>query len=113
MLVAAVLIQAYGQANSRPMSIAGNFITDLQRGRGSGSVSSETEQHLKHGFPRLRRDVSHTILDVAVEAAMKHLERHSVALRRLRESLLGVVQSILQTGTSADEWRPIHRTVPE
>jgi hypothetical protein len=32
----------------REMSIAGQFIADLQLARRIGKVSSETEQHLKH-----------------------------------------------------------------
>ena len=42
----------------REMSIATQFIAELQRERRSGNVSSETEQHLKHEFRTLGRDAS-------------------------------------------------------
>jgi hypothetical protein len=62
----------------QPMTIAGHFITDLQREQKIGHVSSETEQHLKHEFRKLGgSDASHTVL--------------AATLRRLREGLLGVV----------------------
>ena len=73
------------------MTIARNFITDLQREQKIGNVSSETEQHLKHEFRKLGKDASNTMLARAVEAEIDRLERQAATLRRLREGLLGVV----------------------
>jgi hypothetical protein len=50
------------------MTIAGNFITDLQAEQRIGNVSSETEQHLKHEFRKLGRDASGPTLAATVEA---------------------------------------------
>jgi hypothetical protein len=72
------------------MTIAGNFITALQREQRIGNVSSETEQHLKHEFRKLGRVASNSTLAVAVEAEINRLERQAVTLRRLRKTLLGV-----------------------
>lgn len=72
------------------MTIAGDFITDLQTEQRIGNVSSETEQHLRHEFRKLGRDASGTVLAAAVEAEINRLERQAATLRRLRETLLGV-----------------------
>jgi hypothetical protein len=72
------------------MTIAGEFITDLQREQKIGNVSTETEQHLKHEFRKLGRDASVAILSAAVETKINRLERQAATLRRLREGLLGV-----------------------
>ncbi len=72
------------------MTIAGNFITDLQAERRIGNVSYETEQHLKHEFRKLGRDASPPMLAAAVDAEINRLERQAAALRRLRAGLLGV-----------------------
>ena len=66
------------------MTIAGNFITNLQREQKIGNVSSETEQHLKQEFRRLGRDASAATLAAAVEAEIVRLERQAATLRRLR-----------------------------
>jgi hypothetical protein len=47
------------------MSVAGQFIAELQRERRSGNVSSETEQHLKYEFRKLGRDASDLTLAAA------------------------------------------------
>jgi hypothetical protein len=73
------------------MTVAGDFITSLQGEQKKGNVSSETEQHLKHEFRKLGRDASHTALAAAVGAEINRLERQAATLRRLRETLLGVV----------------------
>jgi hypothetical protein len=74
------------------MNIAGNFITALQQEQRIGNVSAETEQHLKHEFRKLGgSDASHDILTAAVDAEIGRLEHQAATLRRLRESLLGVV----------------------
>jgi hypothetical protein len=70
------------------MTIAGNFITALQREQRIGNVSSETEQHLKHEFRMLGRNASNTRLAAAVEAEIIRLERQAATLRLLRETLL-------------------------
>lgn len=57
------------------MTIAGNFITDLQAEQPLGNISYETEQHLKHEFRKLGRDASARTLAAAVEAEIKRLER--------------------------------------
>lgn len=72
-----------------PNSLAGKFITDLQREQRVGNVSSETEQHLKHEFRKLGRDASGTTLAAAVEAEIMRLERQAATLRRLCAGLLG------------------------
>ena len=73
------------------MTITGQFITDLQAEQRMGNVSSETEQHLKHEFRKLGRDASLTMLAASVEAEIDRLDRQAATLRRLRETLLGVV----------------------
>jgi hypothetical protein len=72
------------------MTIAGKFITDLQREQKIGNVSSETEQHLKHEFRGLGRNASGPMLAAAVEAEIDRLERQAATLRRLCTGLLGV-----------------------
>jgi hypothetical protein len=73
------------------VTIAGQFISALQQEQRIGNVSSETEQHLKHEFRKLGgSDASGTILATAVDAEIDRLERQAAALRRLRESLLGM-----------------------
>jgi hypothetical protein len=69
---------------------AGDFIADLQAEQRIGNVSSETEQHLKHQFRKLGRDVSGPTLAAAVEAEIERLERRAATLRRLCGALLGV-----------------------
>jgi hypothetical protein len=61
------------------MTIAGNFITDLQREQKVGHVSSETEQHLKHEFRKLGRAASGPTLAAVVEAEIDRLERQAAA----------------------------------
>jgi hypothetical protein len=72
------------------MTIAANFIADLQAERKIGNVSYETEQHLKHEFRKLGRNASGPMLAAAAEAEFERLERQAVTLRRLRAGLLGV-----------------------
>jgi hypothetical protein len=72
------------------MSIAGQFISDLQRERRSGSVSSETEQHLKHEFRALGRDASDSALAAAIGAEIDRLSTEAATLRKLRDALFGV-----------------------
>jgi hypothetical protein len=72
------------------MTIAGQFITDLQAERRIGNVSSETEQHLKHEFRKLGRDAAGPTLAAAVEAEIERLERQAATLRRLQTGRLGV-----------------------
>ena len=71
------------------MTIAGNFIADLQAEQKIGNVSYETEQHLKHEFRKLGRDASGTMLAAAVDAEINRLERQAATLRRLRAGLVG------------------------
>ena len=70
------------------MSIAGQFITALQTEQTMGTVSSETEQHLKHEFRRIGRDAPAPMLIAAVEAEISRLELQAAALKRLCGSLL-------------------------
>jgi len=72
------------------MTLARQFITDLQREQKVGNVSSETEQHLKHEFRKLGSKASHDMLAAAVQAEIDRLEIQAATLRRMRESLLGV-----------------------
>jgi hypothetical protein len=72
------------------MSIAGQFIAELQRERRSGNVSSETEQHLKHEFRKLGRDASDLTLTAAIGAEIDRLSREAATLRKLQKSLFGV-----------------------
>jgi|ERR1019366_8715688 hypothetical protein len=83
-----------GDANRLPygrqMTIAGNFITNLQAEQRIGNVSSETEPHLKHEFRKLGRDASGRTLAKAVVAEIERLERQAATLRRLCAGLSGV-----------------------
>ena len=83
-------VETHHARHGQKMTIAGNFITDLQAGQRIGNVSAETEQHLKHEFRKLGRDALPPMLAAAVEAEIVRLERQATALRRLREGLLGV-----------------------
>ena len=71
----------------RDISIAGQFIAELQRERRSGNVSSETEQHLKHEFRKLGRDASGSILWAAIGSETDRLEQEAETLRKLRASV--------------------------
>ena len=73
------------------MTIAGQFIADLQREQKIGNVSYETEQHLKHEFRKLGKDATGLMLAAAVEAEIERLERQAATLRRLCADLLSVV----------------------
>ena len=73
------------------MSIAGQFIAELQRERRSGNVSSETEQHLKHEFRKLGWDAPDSTLAAAVAAEIDRLNREVATLRKLRDNLFGLV----------------------
>ena len=72
------------------MSIAGQFIAELQRERRSGNVSSETEQHLKHEFRQLGRDAPNAALAAAVGVEIDRLSREAGTLGKLRAALFGV-----------------------
>jgi hypothetical protein len=72
------------------MSIAGQFVAELQRERRSGNVYSETEQHLKHEFRKLGWDASDPILAAAIGAEIDRLSREAATLRKLRAALFGV-----------------------
>jgi hypothetical protein len=72
------------------MSMARQFIADLQRERRSGNVSSETEQHLKHEFRTLGREASDSALATAIGAEMDRLTREAATLRKLRTAMFGV-----------------------
>ena len=71
------------------MTIAGQFITELQRERRSGNVSSETEQHLKHEFRKLGWDASDMTLATAIDSEIDRLEREAATLRKMRAGLFG------------------------
>lgn len=73
------------------MTAAAEFIAQLQSKRRGGNVSSETEQHLKHEFRKLGRDASDLILSAAVGSEIDRLEREAATLRKLRETIFGVV----------------------
>jgi len=70
------------------VTVAGQFIADLQHEQRIGNVSSETEQHLKHEFRMLGGAAATTTLAAAVEAEIGRLEKQAMTLRRLREGLL-------------------------
>jgi hypothetical protein len=72
------------------MSTAGQFITELQRARQSGKVSSGTEQHLKHEFRKLGWDASDPTLAAAIGAEIDRLSREAATLHKLRAALFGV-----------------------
>jgi hypothetical protein len=72
------------------MSIAGQFIAELQRERRNGNLSSETEQHLKHEFRNLGRDASDLTLTAAIDTEIDRLSREAATLRKLRDNLFGV-----------------------
>jgi hypothetical protein len=71
------------------MTSASRFISDLQNERQTGSISSETEQHLKHEFRKLGRDATDATLATAIGAEIDRLEREAGTLRKLRSGLLG------------------------
>jgi hypothetical protein len=73
------------------MSIAGQFVAELQRERRSGNVSSETEQHLKHEFRKLGWDASDSTLVAAIGVEIDRLTREAATLRKLRDNLFGSV----------------------
>ena len=72
------------------MTTAGEFISELQRERRNGNVSSETEQHLKHEFRKLGWDASDATLAAAIGSEIDRLDREAATLRKLRAGLLGV-----------------------
>jgi hypothetical protein len=72
------------------MSIAAQFIAELQRERRIGNVSSETEQHLKHEFRTLGREASDAALAAAIGAEIDRLTREAATLRKLRAAMFGV-----------------------
>ena len=71
------------------MSIAGQFIAQLQRERRSSNVSAETEQHLKHEFRKLGWDASGSTLVEVIGVEIDRLNREAATLRKLRKSLFG------------------------
>jgi len=71
------------------ITIAGQFIADLQRERRSRNVSSETEQHLKHEFRKLGWDAPQSALAAAAGEEIDRLDREAATLRRLRADLFG------------------------
>ena len=74
------------------MTAAGRFIAQLQRERRGGKVSSETEQHIKHEFRKLGRNVPASTLAAAVEVEIDRLNREAATLRRLCDDLFGAGQ---------------------
>jgi hypothetical protein len=66
------------------MSAARQFVADLQAERRIGTISSETEQHLKHEVRKLGRDAAVPTMAAAVEAEIGRLETQAATLRRLR-----------------------------
>ena len=72
------------------MTTAGEFISELQRERRNGNVSSETEQHPKHEFSKLGWDASDATLAAAIGSEIDRLDREAATLRNLRAGLFGV-----------------------
>ena len=81
------------------MSIAGQFIAELQREQRSGNVSSETEQHLKHEFRKLGWDATDVALAAAIGAEIDRLDSEAETLRRLRAALFDVDSPQASPGT--------------
>jgi hypothetical protein len=75
----------------REMSIAGQFVAELQRERRRGNVSLETEQHLKHEFRNLGWGASDPTLAAAIGVEIDRLKREAATLHKLRAVLFGVV----------------------
>jgi hypothetical protein len=69
------------------LTVAGQFIADLQKERRLGNVSSETELYLKHEFRKLGWDAPDTTLAAAIGSEIDRLEREAATLRKLRASL--------------------------
>jgi hypothetical protein len=65
------------------MRTAGEFISELQRERRNGNVSSETEQRLKHEFSKLGWDASDATLAAAIGSEIDRLDREAATLRKL------------------------------
>jgi hypothetical protein len=85
-LLAAATVSTY----ARVMSMAAQFIAELQKERRSANVSSETEQHLKHEFRALGREASDAALAVAIGAEIDRLTREAATLHKLRAAMFGV-----------------------
>jgi hypothetical protein len=88
------LTQAAGSGNRFPsgqnMDMARQFIADLQRERRSGSVSSDTEQHLIHEVRKLGREASDSALAAAIGTEIDRLNREATTLRKLHAATFGV-----------------------
>jgi hypothetical protein len=72
------------------MTTSGKFIAELQRERRHGTVSSETEQHLKHEFRKLGWEASNSTLATAIGMEIDRLDREAATLRKLRAAIFGV-----------------------
>ncbi len=74
------------------MTQAGQFIAELHAERQRGTVSSETELHLKHEFRKLGWNAPLATLAAAIEEEIGRLGREAATLRNLRADLLGVAR---------------------
>jgi len=72
------------------LSIAGQFIAELQRERHSGNISSETVQHLKHEFRKLGWGAPDPTLAAGIGVEIDRLSREAATLRKLRAALFGI-----------------------
>jgi len=91
--VVGAVVGAAGSDSLRyhPMTLARNFIADLQREQRIGNVSAETERHLTHECGKLGGpNASSNILAAHVKAEIDRLERQATTLRLLCVDLLGV-----------------------
>ena len=69
------------------LTVAGQFIADLQKERRLGNISSESEQHLKHESRKLGWDAPNTTLAAAIGSEIDRLECVAATLRKMRAEL--------------------------
>jgi hypothetical protein len=69
------------------MTVAGQFIAELQRERRIGNVCSETEQRLKDAFRTLGWEAPESALTAAIGFEIDRVEREAATLRQMRAGL--------------------------
>ena len=67
-----------------PMTTASRCISELQRERRDGNLSSKTEQHLEHEFRSLGWAAIGSALAAVIGSEVDRLDREAATLRKLR-----------------------------
>ena len=70
------------------MTLTIRLLVELQKERQRGTISGETEQHLKHEFRKLGRTASFETLAAAVRSESDRLEREAAFLRQMEKAIL-------------------------